>query len=228
MRIAVIHHRLRGDAAADTDALVGAVSRACAEGTEGVVCPSVPSLAGLPESQRAHMLTRIKECAEETTVFVSFSGREDADTRVLDSSLGRTALVEGDACLRLDVLRDFLPECIETAVWRPGAESALQAEAVLEFALECAPALAGLLVIAECSGEAGQYRAEGISAIIHAGELVAEAGGGEDELLFAEIEGPMSAVEPDMPLPELPPILAQRLALREGRKLPVDYPADLS
>jgi hypothetical protein len=38
----------------------------------------------------------------------------------------------------------------------------------------------------------------------------------------------MAAPEPAMPLPALPPILAQRLAFHDGRKPPVNYLADLS
>ncbi len=228
MRIAVIHHKLRDGPAADADAIVDAATRARAEGAEAVVCPSVPSFAGLSEPLRADLLNRIQRCAEDGAFLISFAGPEDEGTRVLDTPLGRTALVEGDACLREEVLRDLVSERLETAIWRPGAESALQAEAVLEFALDCAPMLAGVLIIAECSAAEGEDRVHGISAIIDAGELVAEAGGEEDELLFADIGVPLSAVEPDMPLPELPPILAQRLAVHEGRKLPVDYPADLS
>jgi hypothetical protein len=66
-------------------------------------------------------------------------------------------------------------------VWRPGAESEIQAEAILEYALGCAPALAGVLVLAECSGGEGTTLSRGASAIIHARRDRRRVRGGEDD-----------------------------------------------
>ncbi|MDF1543015.1 MAG: hypothetical protein RQ731_08660 [Anaerosomatales bacterium] len=227
MKIAVIHHRVRGDAAADADALVDAARHACAVGARVIVGPRAPSLAGLDATAREALLARIAGCTEGSTLFLSFV-EEDAEPRVADTPLGRTALVGGDDCLRENVLRSMVAEGAQALVWRPGAESELQAEAILEYALGCSSALAGLLLLAECSGGQRHDGCCGTSAIIHAGELVAEATGPDDEVLFAEVEVSLSPPEPGMPLPALPPILVQRLAVHEGRRPPVDYPADLS
>ncbi len=227
MKIAVIHHRLRTDAAADADVLVGAVGEACSEGAHAVVCPRLPTLAGLDPADRDELLGRIEGCAGGAAVFISFA--EDAgEPLIVQTPLGATALLGGDACLREDVLRSLVAERIDTAIWRPGAESELQAEAIIEYALGCSPALAGLLLVAECSDGEPHQGSSGTSAIIQAGELLAESTASGDEILFAEVEVPLGAPEPHMPLPELPPILVQRLAVHEGRKPEVDYPADLS
>ncbi len=227
MKIALIHHRARGDAHVDADALVDLGRMACAAGAEAVACPHVPSLAGLPPAEREALLARIEGCLDGATLFMSFVADEVAP-RIVETRLGRTALVAGDACLREPVVRDLVAERLDTVIWRVRAESELQAEAVLEYALGCSPALAGLLLVAECSGGAGHDGCRGTSAIIHAGQMVAEATGVDDELLLADLEVPIPAPEPGLLLPELPPILAQRLAVHEGRKPSVDYPADLS
>jgi hypothetical protein len=227
MKIAVLHHHVRGDAEVDAGALVDAVRRACALGADAVVCPRIPTLAELDAAGREDLLSRIDGCSEGAALLISFAA-DDTGPRVLDGPLGRTALLGGDTCLRESVLRTLVAEGVETAVWRPGAESELQAEAILEYALGCSPAIAGVLLIAECSGGEGHSGCRGASAIIHAGELVAEATGHGDELLVAEVDVPVRAPEPGLLLPALPPILAQRLAVHEGRKPTVDYLADLS
>ncbi len=228
MRIAVIHHRTRGDAVADLDALAAAANAACADGAHVIVLPAVPGLRGLAEAERSDFMARVEGCAEGAAVLVSFRAGGESGPRVVDTPLGRTALLGGDACLRIGALTALLGESLDAMVLRPAAESALQAEALLEFALGCAPALAGVVLMAECAGGSGHDGCQGASAIIHAGEVVAEATGIDDEILFAEIAVPQPAPEPSSPLPQLPPILEQRLAVHEGRQAPVDYLAELS
>lgn len=227
MKIALIHHRVRGDASVDSDALVDMARRACAAGAEAVVCPHVPALAGLEPPEREALLARIEGCLDGAALFMSFRS-DEIGPRISQSTLGRTALVAGDDCLREKVVRTLVAEGLDTVVWRVGAESELQAEAVLEYALGCSPAIAGLLLVAECSGGEDHDGCRGTSAIIHAGQMVAEATGVDDELLLADLDVPVPASEPGLLLPALPPILAQRLAVHEGRKPSVDYPADLS
>lgn len=227
MKIAVTHHRVRGDAGTDADALVDAARLACASGAEAVVCPRIPSLAAMDVAGREELVARIEGCVEGAALLVSFAD-EDGGPRIVESPLGRTALLGGDTCLRDNVRRTLVTEGVDTVVWRPGAESDLQAEAILEYALGSSPALAGLLIVAECCGGEGHDGCRGTSAIIHAGQLVAEATGSDDELLIADVAVPLAAPDPDMVLPALPPILAQRLAFHDGRKAPVDYLADLS
>ena len=227
MKIAVIHHRVRGDAGADADALANSARLACASGAEAVVCPRIPSLAAMDAAEREALLARIEGCMEGASLLVSFAD-EDGGPRIVQSPLGRTALLGGDTCLRDNVRRTLVAEGLDTVIWRPGAESELQAEAILEYALGSSPALAGLLIVAECSGGEGHDGCRGVSAIIHAGQLVAEATGSDDELLIVDFDVPLAAPERDMPLPALPPILVQRLAFHDGHKPPVDYLADLS
>ncbi|MDY0087033.1 MAG: hypothetical protein RBS78_00545 [Coriobacteriia bacterium] len=227
MKIALIHHRVRDDAAADADALIAAARAACAAGAEAIVCPRVPSLAGLSAEEREDLIARVDGCVEGAALLVAF-GAEDREARIVESVLGRTALVAGDACLDENVVRALIAERLDAVVWRVGAESELQAEAILEYALACSPGLAGLLLLAECSGGTGPDRCRGISAIIHAGELLDESTSSQDDLLLADLVLPIAAPDPDLMLPELPPILAQRLAVHTGRRVPVDYPADLS
>ncbi len=228
MRIAVLHHRCRGEAAADVAALVEAAGVACEVGTEVVVFPRPPSLAGMPIDEREAMLAGIEGCAEGAVLLVSFAADEDTTGRIAQTPLGTTALVSGDACLRDETAARIKDARVDAVVWRPGAESDLQAEAVVEYALACAPVLAGLVILAECSGVPGHPAHAGTSAIIHLGELVAESVSNDDEVLIADVEVPLSAPEPDLVLPKLPPLLAQRLAAHDGRKPEVDYPADLT
>ena len=227
MKVAVIHHRVRGDGGADADALVESSRQACAAGAGVIVCPRAPSLTGLDAAGREALLERIAGCTEGAALLLSFAD-EDVEPRVTDTPLGRTALIGGDACLRENVLRTLVTDGVQALIWRPGAESELQAEAILEYALGCSSALAGLLLLAECSAGKGHDGCRGTSAIIHAGELVAEATGLDDEVLIAEVEVPVSPPGPGMLLPALPPILVQRLAVHEGRRPPANYPADLS
>jgi hypothetical protein len=59
------------------------------------------------------------------------------------------------------------------------------------------------------------------------GEVAAEAFGDTD-VLVADVRVPVPQPEPPEPLPQVPTILAQRLAHHGGTKLGVGYPADLS
>lgn len=226
MKVALVHHHVQDDAPADADALVKAASAACARDAEVVVCPRVPSLVALAPAEREDLVARVEGCVEGAALLISFAA--EPGVRIVQGPLGRTALVTGDACLDERMVRKLVGEHLDSVIWRAGAESELQAEAVLEYALACSPALAGLLIVAECSGGAGHDGCRGISAIIHAGEMVAESTGTEGDVLIADLDVPGGAPEPGLLLPALPPILAQRLAVHSGSKAPVDYLADLS
>ena len=228
MRIAVLHHRCRGEATADVAALVEAARSACKQDAEVIVFPRPPSLAGMPIDEREALLADIDGCVEGVALLVSFAADDDTTGRITATPLGTTALVSGDACLRAATAARIKEARVNAGVWRPGAESELQAEAVLEYALGCAPVLAGLLVLAECSGTTGHSAHSGTSAIIHLGELLAESVSADDEILMVDVEVPLPAPESDLPLPGLTPLLVQRLAAHDGHKAPVDYPADLT
>lgn len=130
----------------------------------------------------------------------------------------RVAVLEGDRCFDAASLtavrgRDVL-------VLAPAAETPLQAEAIIEFAIALSSSLVGLVLVEEPPWPGG-------SAVIQLGEVLAEAGEGEEELT-AEVRLPLPVPETGAPLPELPPILAQRLAVHAGRRADPGYLADLS
>ena len=112
------------------------------------------------------------------------------------------------------------------AVLSPRSETDLQAEAMLEFAIELSDSLAGVIVIAECSGAEPLEVGHGGSAIIVLGEVVAEALS-DDDVLIAEVPTPFPQPSPREPLPAVPPLLAQRFDLHSGR-LSVEHGPDLS
>jgi len=107
------------------------------------------------------------------------------------------------------------------------SESDLQAEAILEVALALSDSMAGLVLVADTDGAEPGDPGHGGSAIIRLGEMVAEAGDG-DEVLIAEVATPVAQPEPREALPEIPTLLAQRLATHRGKRLEVEYLADLT
>lgn len=130
----------------------------------------------------------------------------------------RVAVLEGDRCLDAASLAGV--RGCDALVLVPGAETPLQSEAIIEFAIDLSSSLAGLVLIEEPAWPGG-------SAIIHLGEVLAEADEGECEL-EAEIPTPVPRPDPDAAVPELPPILAQRLAVHSGRRADPGYLADPS
>jgi hypothetical protein len=109
----------------------------------------------------------------------------------------------------------------------PGSESELQAEAVLELAIGLSTSVASLVAVVEADGAELGVAGHGGSALVYLGEVLAEAMAGDD-VLVADVVTPIGAPEPRSPLPQIPPLLAGRLAAHEGRKPEVDYPADLA
>jgi hypothetical protein len=146
----------------------------------------------------------------------------------LPEGLGVAALLAGDACMDPAEFSRIAGERPSLAVLVPRSESDLQAEAMLELAIALSDSLAGLVIIAECSGAALGEPGHGGSAVVQLGEVAAEAIGGDD-VLFAEVKLPVPQPEPREALPAIPPLLAQRLAVHQGRgAVPPSYPAELS
>lgn len=141
--------------------------------------------------------------------------------------LGTLCLLEGDAALDPAEHARARIQAPDVLALAPAAESELQAEAVLELAIALSTAVAGLVVVLEHSGAEIGRPGHGGSAIVVLGEVVAEALGDED-VLVSEVPVPVPSPGPRSPLPELPTILAQRLANHRGEKPSTDYPADLS
>jgi predicted amidohydrolase len=115
---------------------------------------------------------------------------------------------------------------LEALVLQMDTESPLQAEALLEFALDASLSQAGLVMTACLTGEARGVKSFGGSAIIHLGEILAEAGSDED-LLIARVPVPVALPVRRGPRPVLPPVLAQRIAVHHQTKIRPDYPATI-
>lgn len=231
MKIGVIQHRTRDNAADDVAALVAATAHAADSGAEFVVLPEVLRLFGEQNPDRWALMKGLDSI--EGARFMPFVGPEMAAfSSVLTppqemESVGTIALLVGDAVVDPEVHRVVFEQLPNMAVLSPRSESDLQAEAVLELAIGLSLSLAGLVVVAECSGADAGEPGHGGSAIVLLGDVIAEAMG-DDDVLIAEVPLPIPQPEPVEALPAVPRILEQRLAHHRGEKAPVDYPADLS
>ena len=235
MRIAVVQHRLRGNARDDAAALAESAARAAARGAELVVLPEVFSLHAENEGARGklrELLAPLAACCLGSHVGpvrpdAAFVVELPADAG-LPADIGKVALLDGDACIDVSELAAAAGEMPSLAVLTPRSENDLQAEAVLELAIALSDSLAGLVVVADCVGAEQGEPGHGGSAIILLGEVLAEALG-DDDILSADVPLPIPQPEPREPLPTIPPLLLQRLAFHQRRKLEVaEYPADIT
>ena len=226
MILAVAQHQLRPTPAQDLEALVGAAASATARGARIVVLPAVAAVQEGPLSEE--LWRRLDEAVPGgTVVMLAAPGVYGGYSQVCEiAPLGRVALLLGDAAIDVGALPDVARQSPAVAVVSAQAESELQAEAFLELAIGLSTSLAALVVVVEADGATMGEAGHGGSAVLHLGEVLAEAVGGDD-LLVVDVEAPVGPPEPRGPLPELPPLLAQRLAAHRGQKLRVDYPADL-
>lgn len=234
MRIAVIQHRLRETAEEDAAALADAVDRAAASGAELVVVPEVLALHDRDSASR-RLLTERMAAAPAFCLMPDVGPdcrggaftAEFPEAAGLPDGLQPAALFVGDAAIDPAEFVRALAHNPAFAALAPRSESDLQAEAVLEVAIGLSYSLAGLVLVAECAGGEPGEPGHGGSAIVLLGEVVAEAVF-DDDVLVADVAVPIPQPEPREDLPELPTILAQRLATHQGRKLAQPYPADLS
>lgn len=233
MKIAVIQHRLRATGMEDADALLAAAARAGEQGAEFVLVPDVPALRedGFPNAARTAFMFGLEKVPGRRLIpqapprSSGIAATAPPPQGVM--GLGRIGVFVGDSCIDTNELERIALETPSTAVFAPRNESDLQAEAMLELAVGLSDSLTALVMIAETAGAEAGEMGHGGSAIVFLGEVLAEAIGQDDDVLLAEIETPVPVPEPREALPEIPLILAQRLAQHQGRKLPVDYPADL-
>jgi predicted amidohydrolase len=241
MKIAVISHTRRDSPDADFGALADAVTSACAQGATVVVLPQLAWLAGSTGAEGVDgalaVTRRLQDACPGAEILGSrartsenvpaIEGRSPA-VALIPTRLGGTVALEGDDCLDSLAARDLASATPDAVILRSGSESDLQAEAMIERALAFSESVAGLVIVAESDGAPAGEPGHGGSVIVVSGEIVAESIGG-DEVLIADV--PVTPVPPPEPrdaLPELPPILAQRLALHRGERASVSYPADLS
>lgn len=141
------------------------------------------------------------------------------------AGLGSVALLTGDEVFDAARLRSLADGSTDVLVLCPASESEIQAEGVLEYAIGLSDSVAGLVLVVENDGAEPGDPGHGGSAIVLLGEVLAEAMSGAD-LIEAEVRVPVPQPVPRNPLPELPTIIAQRIAHHEGRHVPVEYPAD--
>lgn len=226
MRIAVAQHRIRTHERIDLAALLALSERAADEDAAVVVFPCVPGLdfgSGLMSAfiqnvtDRAPQLAMVSPCAGR---------RRAGQLEAVVTRLGRTLVLADDECIDPDHFPAVESLGLEALVWQIDTESPLQAEAVLELALDASLSLAGLVIISGIDGEARGVRSCGGSAIVHLGEILAEAGGGED-LLLSDVAVPVCLPARRGPRPVLAPVLAQRLAVHRHTKARPGYPATI-
>lgn len=225
MRIAVVQHRIRTHERIDLAALLSLSEQAADEGADVIVFPRVPGLtyeSGLMLAFAENVLDR----APQVSIVASCAsvGREGRFLPVT-TRLGRTLVLAGDDGIDPVNFADIEAMGLEALVWQVATESPLQAEALLELALDASLSLSGLVLTACLVGEARGVASHGGSAIVHLGEILAEAGDGED-LLIANVRIPYALPVRKGHRPILPPILAQRVAAHHTRISP-DYPATI-
>ncbi len=225
MRIAVVQHALRPAPAQDLESLVAATARAAVGAATWVVLPVVPALDQGPLHEE--LWCRLE--GDVPGVQAHVASVDDARMGADSDERGAPGLVvtlTGDDCYSPAWLEAAHAQAPGVLVLAPGAESELQVEATLELALTLSTSVASVVIVVETDGAEPGEPGHGGSAIIHLGEVLAEALPGDD-VLYADLEAPVGPPEAPGTLPEVPPLLAQRVAAHHGRKLEVDYPADL-
>lgn len=231
MKIAVIQHQMRPAPAQDLEALVLVVSHAGVLGADVVVVPDVRSEEAGPLGGELDRRIAEESGGIRLIQLAADAGGDAAEIelwRIWDEpDLGRVALISGDGCLDGAVLREVSAQLPGLAILSPRSESELQAEAMIETAIALSTSLASVVVIAETDGAEPGAPGHGGSAVIHLGELLAEALSGDD-LLVVDLPVPLGPPEVPAALPEVAGLLAQRLAAHRGERVQVDYPADLS
>lgn len=227
MKIAVVQHALRAAPAQDLEALVLALARSASLGADLVVMPDVAAVHDGPLGDE--LFRRAEEVAPGVTVWPAHryaSDDEHGPLLLTPDVAGMAYALLGDDAIDPDVLAGCAAHHPGLLVLAPGAESELQAQAVLELAVALSTSLASVVLVVEADGAGPGEPGHGGSAIVHLGEVLAEAAAGDD-LLAAEVVTPLGPPEAPTAFPGVPPVLTQRIAAHRGRKVEVDYPADL-
>jgi len=229
VKIAVVQHRLRGTGAEDASALLGAAEVAADAGAEFTVYPEVPSLHGDDNPDRVMLFLQLGGVAGQRLIpqlpesEPGFAGLAAAPDGL--EGLGTMALLVGDGCVDVAEIKRLADSSPDLAILIPRAESELQAEAFLEYAIALSDSLAGLVIVAESSGGGFGEAGHGGSAIISCGKVLAEAVS-EEDVLIAEVDLPLVQPEPREPVPAMPLILEQRRAAHRGEHVDTEYLSD--
>ena len=232
MKIAVIEHRLQGDALADARVLAEESRSASEAGAEAVFLPvAIPIDESAAQEEYARLVSGLPGARLLPRIASGVTSQAFPVTDqipVIGERLGKVALLHGDACINATVLKGLAVAKPSVLVMSPASENDLQAEAVLELAIGLSESVAPLVVVVDPVGAEAGEAGHGASAIVLLGEVLAEALSEEGDILYAEVPEPLPYPDPPEPVPEVPTILAQRLAHHEGRKLDLGYLADLS
>ena len=234
MKLAAIQHRVRKSADADARALAAAAAIASARGAEMIVFPDVPSLQR-DDAAGHSLLTELVLDVDAFCILPLVDVRSPGVAIVTalpgtisapGGGVGVASLIFGDACMDPCELARVAAENPAFAVLSPRSETDLQAEAMLEYAIGLSDSLAGVIVIAECAGAEPLEVGHGGSAIILLGDVMAEALL-DDDVLVVDIPLPFPQPSPREPLPQVPPLLAQRVAHHDGR-VAIEHGPDVS
>jgi predicted amidohydrolase len=226
VKIAVLQHLMRTHERMDLAALLSLSEQAEDEGADVIVYPCVPGL-GYASGLMTAFASNVIERAPQVSIVgpCAVRGREGR-VEAVPTRLGRALVLAGDDCIDDALYPDVEGLGLEALVWQMDTESPLQAEALLELALDASLSQAGLVLTACLYGEARGVSSFGGSAIVHLGEILAEAGDGED-LLLADVPIPVALPERRGRRAIPAPILQQRLAVHHGKKLRPGYPATI-
>lgn len=219
MRVAVIQCSMRVDQAGGPGTLLRLVAEAATLGAGLVVVSRISPDSG----------SKIEAAAAGATLLAARSDRDlPADgSALVVAAVGRVSVLAGDSVIDPRRLEHVASEGPDILVLSPGSESDLQAEAVLELALDLSVSVASLVLVVDEDGAEPGQPGHGGSAIVYLGQVMAEATE-PCELLVHDVDLPLTPPEPRGPLPEVSPLLLQRLAAHRGVRLDVTYPADLS
>lgn len=234
MKIAAIQHRVRLSAEEDARALAEAAVAASARGAEIVVFPDVPSLQHDDATGHALLTSLVRDVpafcivpsVDPHTRGIAIVAALPARFSAGDGELGVAGLLFGDACMDAAELARVAEQMPVFAALSPRNDTDLQAEAMLEFAIGLSDSLAGVIVIAECSGAEPLEVGHGGSAIIVLGDVMAEALL-EDDVLVVDVVSPFPQPSPREPLPAVPPLLSQRVARHHGHTA-IEHGPDVS
>lgn len=226
MKIAVVQHRIRTHERMDLAALLSLSEQAQDEGADVIVYPCVPGL-GYASPLMTAFASNVIERAPQVSIVAPCAAQSRAGKLAsVPTRLGSTLMLAGDDCIDVSLYPRIESFDLEALVWQMDTESPLQAEALLELALDASLSQAGLVLTACLFGEARGVSSSGGSAIVHLGEILAEAGEGED-LLLADVPVPVQLPERRGRRAVPAPVLQQRFAVHHGKKLRPNHPATI-
>jgi predicted amidohydrolase len=216
VKIALVQHRIRNHERMDLAALLSMSEQAEDEGADVIVYPCVPGI-GYASQLMTAFAANVMERAPQVSIVAPCAARDlGGRLHPAPTRLGSTLVLAGDDCIDASLYPEVESLGLEALVWQMATESPAQAEALLELALDASLSQAGLVLTACLYGEARDISSSGGSAIVHLGEILAEAGEGED-LLLADVHIPVLLPERRGRRAVPAPVLQQRFAAHHGK-----------